>query len=352
MNPRIKDIRAHLEQKGLDGLILSYSPNVSYLTELRSRDSYLIISLKKSIYLTDFRYTAETKKLLKGAEVEKIKGSVFANIADICRDLRLRSVGFEERYLSFAEYKHIEEEAAGAFALIPTHSMVEDLRQIKSREELEKIRSATKITVAAIEFIRDFISPGKPEIELAAEIERFIRYGGAYSASFEIIVASGPNSSFPHHLTGTRRIRNHEPLLIDIGVDYLGYKSDLTRVFFLGKINPLVRRVYAVVKEAQGLAIRKIKPGIPIREVDKVARQYIAQNKYGGFFGHNLGHGVGLEIHEAPQISGKEDGCLKEGMVFTIEPGIYLPGKFGVRIEDTLRVTEKGAEVLSGTLHK
>jgi Xaa-Pro aminopeptidase len=229
---------------------------------------------------------------------------------------------------------------------------VEDLRQIKDPQEIAKIHKATKIAIKALRQIRSFLLPAKKEIEIALELERLIRCLGGYSSSFEIIVASGPNSSFPHHLTSSRKLCDNEPVLIDMGVDYLGYKSDLTRVFFLGKIKPLVREVYDIVLEAQARALKRIKPAVIINQIDRAARQYITQEGYGGFFGHNLGHGIGLEVHENPHISLRQNKRLHPGMVFTVEPAIYLPNKFGIRIEDMALVTEKGVELLSGALHK
>lgn len=353
MNLQLKHVYAQLEKKRLDGLIISSQPNISYLTKFSSRDAYLLLSPKANIYFTDSRYIEEAKIGLKGsAEIKKINGSFYKIIADACKNLGLKHVGFEERNLTYAEYKKIKENLNRDMALVPTYNLVEGLRQIKSNEEIEKIRKATRITIRAFEFIKNFILPGKKEIEVAAELERFIRYNGASKSSFEIIVASGPNSSYPHHITSQRKIKNNELVLIDIGVEYLGYKSDLTRIFFLGKMNILTREIYEVVLKAQSLAINKIKANVFIAGVDATARQYIADKGYGSFFGHNLGHGVGLEVHEAPSISAKENSKLKVGMVFTIEPAIYLPNKFGIRLEDMITVTPQGCEVLSGSLHK
>ena len=229
---------------------------------------------------------------------------------------------------------------------------MEGLRQVKDTGEVRKIREATRIAIAALNFIQKQIVPGRTEIEIAGEIERFIRYQGGYSSSFEIIVASGENSAYPHHVSSERKIRNQEVILIDMGVDYQGYKSDLTRVFFLGKINTLTRNIYALVRNAQAEAIRKIKPGRQIKEVDAASRQLISGAGYGDNFSHNLGHGIGLEIHEAPQICAREGSLLEEGMIFTVEPGVYLPGKFGIRIEDMVLVTRKGVELLSGSLNQ
>jgi len=353
VNLRIQKVKAKLTQENLDGLILSSPANISYLTEYTSRDSCFLISKKTNIYITDSRYTEEARKSLKGrASIRKLKGSLFKTAADASRELGLKRIGFEERFISFSEHKLLNERLNRKGRLIPTYGLVEDSREIKTAEELEKIKEAARITTDAFEFINDYISPGKKETEVAAELERFIRYRGARSSAFDIIVASGPNSSFPHHLTSQRRLKNNELVLIDMGVDYMGYKSDLTRVFFLGKINATVKRVYEIVRKAQDKAIEKIKPAVLINQIDAAARQYIIRRGYGGFFGHNLGHGIGLEVHEKPRISGKENSALKAGMVFTVEPGIYLPGKFGIRLEDMVFITNKGCEVISGALNK
>jgi Xaa-Pro aminopeptidase len=352
LNLRLQKIYATLEQRALDSLIVSFPANISYLLDYRARDSYLIVSKKENIFFTDFRYIEEAKRNIKIASICKTNGSVFKSIADACSNLKLGHIGFEERHLPFAEYRKLKEELKNSANLIPVHGLIEELREVKSPLEIKKIKEAIAITIKALNFIPRFIACGRTEIEIAAELERFIRYNGAYSSSFDIIVASGPNSSFPHHITSSRKIKNNEPVLIDCGVDYLGYKSDLTRVFFSGKITSTIRSVYDIVLKAQGKAIKEIKASINIDKIDRVARQYIAQKKFGGFFGHNLGHGIGLEIHEAPCVSGNEKNKLKAGMVFTIEPAIYLPNKFGIRIEDMVLVTKEGVELLSGNLDK
>ncbi len=352
MNLRIKKVYAKLKEEGLDGLLLSSPANISYLTGYLSRDSYLLISPRGKVYITDARYLQEAKQSLKGYSFRETKGNLSEVIADASGKLKLERIGFEERDLVFADYKKIKSALGRTADFIPVYGLVEELRQIKSPQELACIRKAVQITLKALEFAADFISPGKKETEVAGELERFIRYCGGRSSAFDIIVASGPNSSFPHHLTSQRRIGNNEPVLIDIGVECSGYKSDLTRVFFLGKINLLNRKIYDIVLGAQEAAIKRIKPGIFINKIDTAARQYISRKGYGGFFGHALGHGIGLAVHEAPGISPRAAGKLKAGMVFTVEPAIYLPGKFGIRIEDMVLVTQKGARVISGALHK
>ena len=353
MNLRLEAALRKLEENNLDGLIVSSSANITYLTKYQSRDSYFIISAKGCMYITDSRYTEEAKaRLDKKIIVHKSNGSVFKTIARISLELGLKRIGFEARYLPFAEHKRIEEYLDKQARLIHTHSIIEKLREVKDEDEIKKIKMAVQITAKALKFIGEFIAPGQKEIEVVAELERFIRYHGSSKGAFDIIVASGPNSCYPHHIPGQRRLKNAEPVLIDIGVDYQGYKSDLTRVYFLGKITAYAREVYDIVLDAQQRAIKSIKPGVSIGQIDAAARDYIAKKGYASHFGHNLGHGIGLEVHEEPHISPKEPNVLLPGMVFTIEPAIYLTQKFGIRIEDVVLVTEGKGKVLSGAVNK
>jgi Xaa-Pro aminopeptidase len=350
MSSRLKRLYARLKQEGLDGLVVSSPANISYLVEFRSRDSYSLISEKQNIYFTDSRYTLEAGRLLKKSFILKeTDGSVFKRIARGCLRLGLKRIGFEERVLPFAEYKEIKKHLGSKSRLLAVNGLIEELRESKDPQEINLIRESAGISISALKYIEKHISAGIKEIELAGELERYLRSHGGAGSAFEIIVASGANSAFPHHASSHKRMIRGEPVLIDIGADYQGYKSDLTRVFFLGKINPLLRKVYDIVLRAQQAAIDRVSPGCPIREIDRAARSYITQQGFGPNFSHNLGHGVGLEVHEAPQISAKENNELKPGMVFTVEPGIYLPGKFGVRIEDMVVITEKKeCEVISG----
>jgi Xaa-Pro aminopeptidase len=354
MNLRLKNIKDLIKTEGLDGLFVTCSANISYLTKYNSRDSYLLVSRKECIYFTDSRYLEEAKITLKGkARLAEINNKQIPGlIAQATSDLKLKRLGFEGNRLSFALYKKIEKALPKKTKLVQTQGLVESLREIKEPEEVEKIRKANKITLKTLEFAKSIIKPGRKEIEVVAELERFIRYHGASNNAFDIIVASGSNSSFPHHISGQRKIRNNELVLIDIGIDYQGYKSDLTRVFFLGKMSVLAQTVCEIVQEAHNKAIKAIKPGINLSEIDAVGRQYIAEKGYGEYFGHSLGHGIGLEVHESPRVSGKETRRVKAGMVFTIEPAIYLPKKFGIRIENNVYVTEKGCINLSGSINQ
>ncbi len=354
-NPaRINTLYTILKQHNLGGLLVSSPANISYITDYKSRDSYLIISKKKNLYITDSRYTEEAKKALNPAFAVKQANGLLINssIADFCKQMDITNLGFEEEYFSFAQYQRLKKTLNVSINLVPYRYLIEKLREIKTSEELLKIRRATEITLDALRYIKKLIVPGKSEIEIVGELERYIRYSGGTSAGFDIIAASGPNSSFPHHISNYRKVTNNEPVLIDIGVNFSGYKSDLTRVFFLGKISTLAAKIYDIVAQAQSKAINKIKPGTAISEIDAAARKYITRKGYGSYFGHNLGHGIGLEVHELPNISAKNTETLKKGMIFTIEPAIYLPGKFGIRIEDTVSVTKEGVDVLSVALNK
>ncbi len=353
MRRHLKKIIAKLKENNLTGLLVSYPPNISYLTGYTSRDAYLLVSKKQNFYITDSRYTEEAKAQLgKEFSVIRADGSAFKIISQICGKQKIKRLGFEEQRFSYAGYKKLKESLPRNIILAPAGNITESLRQVKSTAELKRIKKAIRITIKALEFIKNYLRPGKREIEVAAELEYFIKNNGAEGAAFEIIVASGPNSSFPHHVPSRRKIRKNDLVLIDIGVNYRGYKSDLTRVFFLGKMTILQRKIFDLVQKAQEKAIKEIKPAVEISKVDTAARQYISQNGYGGFFGHALGHGVGLEVHEAPNISGKTKDKLEPGMVFTVEPAIYLPHKFGIRLEDMVLVTKNKVEVLSGALDK
>lgn len=354
----INKIREKLRKQNLDGMFVSREYNISYLTGFKSCEAYLLVSEKENIYWTDARYIEQVRQMRSFSRqnvrlrMTEQNGSVFDVIFDACRRLKLKRIGFEAKHLSFSSYQKLKDKLKGTAELVPTEDLIEGLRQIKTEDELVKIEQAVQITGRALNFVKDFISPGKKEIEIVGELERFIRYNGAANSSFEIIVASGINSSFPHHIPDKRIIRDNELVLVDIGVEYQGYKSDLTRVFFLGKITPLVQRIYHIVLGAQQEAIERIRPGVLASEIDKISRGYIEQKGFGKYFSHSLGHGVGLEVHEAPRIAQKTNQQLQPGMVFTIEPAIYLKGKFGIRIEDMVLVTKKGIEVISGALNK
>lgn len=351
MPSRLSSLLEKLEALNIDGLLVSQEANVSYLCDFKISDSYLLVAQEERIFITDFRYRDQAKRNIKGVNVFQYK-NLFRDIADLAKRLNIRRLGFEAKDLNFAEYCKIKEYLSPKIKLVDTFAVVESLREIKDERELKFIQDAIKISAKAFVFLKGFLKKGLGELEIAGEIERFIRYEGAQMSAFNIIVASGLNSSFPHASISDRRIQDKEPILVDMGVEVGGYKSDLTRVFFLDRIPLIQRKIYDVIKEAQHKAIEAVKPEIEIRKVDNSARAYIAKRGYGKYFGHSLGHGVGLEVHEEPSVSAKNRSMLKEGMVLTIEPGIYIPGKFGIRLEDMVLVTKKGVDILSGAIDK
>lgn len=351
MDSRLSQFLQKLKSGSLDGFLVSRQPNISYLCRYQSRDSYLLVSRKRSYFLTDFRYKEEAEKNIQGARVFQYK-NLFKDIARLAKKLKVRRLGFESRGVQFAEYAKIKEELGPKIKLIDTFNVIEAQRAIKGPDELRDIRKAIRITACSFRFLKEILRAGQSELRIAGELERFIRYQGARAGAFNIIVTSGPNSSFPHAPISTRILKSGDCVLVDMGVEVNGYKSDLTRVFFLDKMTTFQRKIYKIIREAQGLAIEAVRPGRKIQEVDRAARSFIASRGYGRYFGHSLGHGVGLEVHEEPSISSKNKSPLKEGMVFTLEPGIYLPGRFGIRLEDMVLVTKKGCEVLSGAVDK
>ena len=342
-----------LKARGLDGLIISSQANISYLTKTPGQDAYLLLSQKGGVYFTDSRYIGQIRRSLPlGIKLEKISSQFHKTIASACGNLRLKRVGFEERIMPYAEAMKIKASLSRGSEFLPCHSLVEGLRKIKEPREIVFIRQAAQIASAAISSIAALIRPGIREIELAGELERAIRYNGGTTSAFDIIVAFGSNSAFPHHTPSAKKLANNEVALIDAGAEFAGYKSDLTRVFFTGKISVLARRVYQAVLAAQAAAIRNIRPSLTTGKIDGCARAYLRRRGWGKYFAHSLGHGIGLEVHEEPRLRPKEETRLEPGMVITVEPAVYLPGKFGIRIEDMVLVTRKGCEVFSGSLHK
>jgi len=350
--PALKALREQLALNAGCSMFVMKPANVSYLCSYPCRDSFLLVSAKECFYLTDFRYFEEASRELKGCKVVRVDSSLTASVLELCRRLKIRKLAFEPDHLTVLFHSRLSEALGKYTGLLPLPGIVEGLRRVKSADELVKIRKAVYIAEETLRKASSMRLPGKSEKEVACELEFYMRSLGAEGAAFEIIVASGPNSSRPHHLTSERKILKNEPVLVDIGADFRGYKSDLTRVFFSGKITPLEAKVYETVLTAQKKALAAAAAGIAAKEVDSAARAHIEKCGYGGYFGHSLGHGVGLDVHELPRVSQNESGWLLPGMVFTVEPAVYLPGKFGIRIEDMVLITGKGAEVLSGDLDK
>jgi len=347
---RLRKLRASITKNGLDALLVSQPENLRYLSGFTGSSGWLIISEQKAILATDFRYVEQAKGESPNFEIIQTKRELRDWLPDLISASGWRKLGFEANFVSFDSYHKLNEAIKTKqvnLELFPTISIVEHLRSIKEPEELEAIKKSLKITDTAFKQARRIIRPGITEKEAAWEIEEFLRKEGSEGMPFGIIVASGPNSALPHAKPTEKIIRPGEPVLIDMGARISGYCSDFSRTFFLGEADKTIKEIYNIVFEAQAIAIEGARSGMDASQVDKLARSFIEQASYGQYFGHSLGHGVGLGTHEFPTIGSGSSDSLADGMVFTIEPGIYLPGQGGVRIEDMVVMENGKAKVLT-----
>lgn len=346
MEQRIARLRKQMVQKGIQAMLISHPVNRRYITGFTGSAGLALITAEEAVLITDFRYLTQVKEQAPHMTLSEHKGRIFSTVAEECRKLGIKTLAFEQDHLTYAQYKQLEEALDGVPAE-PVSGLVEQLRMIKDEEELAIIRQAARIADRTFEEIIKEIKPGMKEIEIAMRLEFLMREMGASSSSFDIIVASGKRSALPHGKASDKVLEKGDLVTLDFGAFYKGYASDITRTLMLGKPNEKQKEIYDIVLEAGKLAIDSIRPGITGREADAAARDYIAQHGYGDYFGHGTGHGLGLEVHEAPRLSIQGDTLLAAGMVVTVEPGIYLPDFGGVRIEDDVLVTESGCEVLT-----
>lgn len=333
-------IDQELEKKGLTAFLVSDLVNIKYLTGFDGTYGFLLILNRKKYFFTDSRYYERACRDLSGVNVHLIKNKW----PELLKKYGVKKLGFEENSVSFGTYKEWKKKLKG-IKLIPVRNLVEKIRQIKTANEARIIKNAIKITEHIISKIQ--LTTGITEVELAGRIEDLIRDIPGVRPSFPAIVSFGSNSSVPHAKPGNKRLAEKNMILIDLGVRYNRYSSDLTRTFWMGKITQKFKQIYNIVLNAQRLATEGIKAGKKICEIDALARNHIKESGYGRYFGHALGHGIGLNIHEKPEINTKNKERLQEGMVFTVEPGIYIPGWGGIRIEDMVLVTKNGCEVLT-----
>ncbi len=352
MNHRLKKLFSQFSKTGIDALFVSSWPNVSYLSGFKGTESWILVSPKGLYFITDSRYREQAESEAKGFEVIlRDKKSVTEIVADLCKKLHVRHLGFEAPILTYSFYVALAKRV-GEGNLKATTGLVELLRETKDPDEIRLIRKSADIAVKGFHYVKRTARPGMKERDVQGKLEYYTKSLGSEKPAFDIIIGTGARSSMPHCQTNETRIKNNNVLLVDMGVVYDSYHSDLTRPIFLGKMLPLHKKIFDIVWEAQRAGIRKAAPGVTCGEVDAACRTVIQKQGYGDFFGHGTGHGVGLEIHEAPNVSGRSQTVLKPGMVITVEPGIYLPGKFGVRIEDMVLVTAKGNQVLTRDLDK
>ncbi len=338
---RLEKLKAALPA-GVDGLLVSSEINQRWLTEFNYTDGYVLVTREKSYLVTDFRYTeAAEKECAPGFEVVESKGGFKAFLCGLLEENHVKVLAYEDRDLTCAEYRMVSGWFE-AYELTPIGGLVEGLREYKDADEIENIIRAQRIAEQAFQHILGYISPERTEIDVALELEFFMRSHGAECVSFETIAISGSASSVPHGVPRNCRLERGF-ITMDYGCKVKGYCSDMTRTVVLGKADAKMKHVYNTVLEAQLAAIDAAKEGCSLKGLDTIARDIIYGAGYEGCFGHGLGHGVGLEIHEAPRCSqGAGEACFTRGHVVTCEPGIYLIGKYGVRIEDMLICDEGG----------
>jgi Xaa-Pro aminopeptidase len=353
MNPRLAALRQKMAAQKLDAMLVTQAENRRYLSGFTGSAGYLFITATQAHLATDSRYWEQVGQQAADFALAKIEaGKSNQLFADLVRAAGATRVGYEAGDLTVATYRELQKalrpDRARAIArLVPTKGLVEGLRAIKDAAELALIEQAVALGDAAFAYGVRRMQPGMTEKQAAWEIERYLREHGAEGVAFELIVASGPNGAMPHAQPSERVIQAGEPIVIDMGCRIDGYNSDLTRTIVLGEPGDKFRQVYAIVLQAQLAAEAALRPGPKGKEIDAVARQIIVEAGYGDYFGHGLGHGVGLAVHEEPGLGRLGEKPLQPNMVCTIEPGIYLPGDFGVRIEDMAVVTADGCRVLT-----
>ena len=339
MNKRINKIFSLVKEMKVDGIIVSSYPNIFYYSNFTSDDAILYFTSNKAYLISDSRYTIQATKQAKGFEIVIRNGSYTNELKKLINGGK---VLFEES-VSYAFYNNLVKNLNGTFSSIN----IDYLRNIKDDEEIRKAKRACAIASKCYKHILSFVKPGMKETTIANEMLHFMKENGASKESFETIVASGKRGALPHGVASSKRVKEGEFITLDFGCIYQGYCSDITRSFMLGTANKKMIEIDHVVQEAQRLAIEAVKEGVRASDIDKVARDYIASKGYGDYFTHSTGHGVGVEVHDPIAVSKNSDTVLKENMIITVEPGIYIENFGGIRIEDDILVKKNGFEVLT-----
>lgn len=344
----LKKVREQFQALNIDGLLITNAQNRRYLTGFTGTAGVVLISKKEAKFLTDFRYKGQAvEQVLRIYDINIHGGShsLIDNVIEQVKAMKINKLGFEAEDINFEFYSQLNKKLN--IDLVPTKKAIEQFRMVKTEEEIYKIKKAAEIGDAAFEYIRGFIRPGITELEVAHELEYFMRKRGATSNSSAIIVASGHRSSLPHGVASDKVIENGDMVTLDYGALYQGYRSDMTRTLAVGEPKPELKKIYSIVHEALQRCLDTIKAGMLAKEVDAIVRDFITEKGYGEYFGHGSGHGIGLNIHEEPFFSRESEQELKTGMVVTIEPGIYIPNIGGVRIEDDVLIKEDCCEILT-----
>ncbi len=342
---RIEKIRSKLIEGDLPAILITSEFNLRYATGFTGTTGVAVITLEKAYFVTDFRYTDQAAKQCQGYQILQNIGPIYAEVAKIVESDGLTGIAFEEDHVSYGTHSVIEELIAAE--LVPVSGLIEELREVKESGEVAIIRKACEIADAAFAHILTYIKPGMTEIQVATELDFHMRSLGASGISFETIVASGLRSAMPHGVASDKVIETGDMITLDFGCYYNGYVSDMTRTIALGDPGEKMKEIYQLVLDAQLKVLEAAKPGISGVELDQVARGYFEEKGHGAAFGHSTGHGIGLEIHEGPNVSRLAEKRFVPGNVITNEPGLYYSEIGGVRIEDDLLVTESGVELLT-----
>lgn len=338
-------LREGMKKRGIDALLVTSPYNLRYISNFTGTTGLSLITLDKAYFVTDFRYTEQVATQAVGFEIVTNVGPIFNEVARLVDENRIEKLGFEQDFVTFSTFELLEQIISGE--LIPITGLIEELREVKSKIEIETIKKACSISDAAFKYILGEIKPGMTEIEVANQLDFHMRGLGATGVSFETIVASGIRSAMPHGVASHKKIETGDFVTMDFGCYYEGYVSDMTRTIAVGEPSEKLKEIYAITLEAQLKVNDAAKPGMTGVQLDAIARDHIAKYGYGEAFGHSTGHGIGLEIHEGPNVSKLAEKRFVLGNVITNEPGIYLPGIGGLRIEDDLVITENGNEVIT-----
>jgi Xaa-Pro aminopeptidase len=338
-------VREILEKRDLHACILKSMDNIFYLTGFRGTEGTALVTKGDVVLLVDGRYTTYAREVAKGCVVVETKGKDMG-LAELVERYGITKLGFDSFHTVYQNYSSWKD-MVPTVDLVPVDEDIEIIRQCKEPEEVMAVRKALDVATNAFNSIVRNVKVGMTEKEIAAELDYAMRRFGAEQPSFDTIVASGPRSALPHGRPSNKVITSGEAVIVDFGAQVDGYCSDETVTLSMGKADDEIRKICTIVRDAQQKGTSIVKAGTPVRDVDMVVRGYIEDQGYGEFFRHGTGHGVGIAVHEAPSVTGKTEGLLEEGMVITIEPGIYIPGHGGVRLEDMVLVTDQGGEVLT-----
>lgn len=345
---QLEQLRTALRAQQSDVFIITSHQNRRYLTGFTGSAGTVVITQTKALLLVDFRYTQQATNQSKEFDVREIDRShLYETIQEILDTESIQTVGFEQQHVTYEAYQLMSSKLTAT--LKPLSHIVENLRMIKTTEEIELIKKAAWVSDEAFKYILTFIKPGVSEIDIANELEFRMRKNGATGAAFDIIIASGHRSALPHGVASDKKIEKGDMLTLDFGAYYQGYRSDMTRTIAVGEPPEKLKEVYQIVYDSLQKALSNMKAGITGKEADSYSRDFITAKGYGKNYGHGSGHGIGLDIHENIFMSTVCEDILEENMVLTVEPGIYIPKIGGVRIEDDVIVTKNGVEVITNS---